>query len=631
MIIKLNSLNKISFIRILFLLKQLIGLVVLFMFCRLLFFLFNFNYFIPIKSILVIESFLYGFHFDFSVIVKINFIYIVLFLFASNSLFEKIWFRLILNVLFILSNSVFLTLSLIDIVYFSFVNKRISSEIWFYINTMKSELLYLFPHYLIQYWYLFFCFIVCICGLFKLSISNCFTFKIKTESPNDMINKIIPLGFILILCISARGINKEPLRSNIVTNFISIEFAALSLNTPFVIIENTFKKEDVLMCKSYIDSSIHFNKKFLSNKSVQKQNVVIIILESFSKEYSGLLNQNKGYTPFLDSLIRKGFVCTNAYANGRTTLEALPAILCSMPSLCETPIILSLDKYKQLHSLAENLNNENYSTSFFYGARNGNLGINTFIHKAGFKNYYGKNEFGDCKSQCAWGIPDDMFFNYFAKKIDSFKEPFFTCFLSLSSHSPFDISKEYSVKFVNSPTALLKSISYTDYCLSLFFKSISKAKWFNNTLFVLVADHVTYSNSFKYSTNAGMFSIPMLYYHPKDSLLKGCFSKITQQIDIKPSILNYLHYSKEFKAYGNSIFDSESKRFAVMKLFNQYQIIDSNAIITFDSKGDFLQAYKLINNNYMHDDLFKSRNNNIFDSEKRTLKTLLYNLNYNEK
>ena len=112
-----------------------------------------------------------------------------------------------------------------------------------------------------------------------------------------------------------------------------------------------------------------------------------------------------------------------------------------------------------------------------------------------------------------------------------------------------------------------------------FFAFAKKQTWYQNTLFVITADHSTVAWSDKYNSPVGAFAIPIIYFDPSDSIPKR-FEPVTQQTDIMPSILDYLHYENPFIAFGNSIFDNHAQRFALNYLNEEYQIIDSSGYIS---------------------------------------------------
>ncbi|MEP6845162.1 MAG: LTA synthase family protein, partial [Panacibacter sp.] len=359
-----------------------------------------------------------------------------------------------------------------------------------------------------------------------------------------------------------------------------------------------------------IYSPVHYPKTD-SAAPFKKENVVIILLESFSKESLGGYNKDldsgeyKGYTPFLDSLMQVSKICWNSFANGSKSIDALPSALAGIPNGPD-PFVLTPYSSDSIYGLPDILKNEGYNTSFFHGAPNGSMGFSALVKMLGIEHYYGKNEYNhDEDFDGTWGIWDEPFFQYFAHTLSTFKQPFFSTIFSVSSHEPFKVPKEYEGKFKKGPIPVLECISYTDMALRKFFETASKTDWFNHTLFVISADHSTLAFHPEYQTAWGDVSIPIIFYHPGDSTLRETDSlAVTQQIDIMPGVLSYLHYDKPYFSYGENFFDSKRLNFSV-SYNGGYRWIENDHLLFFDgikSKGLY---------NYRADRLFK---NNLIDS-----------------
>eukprot|EP01136_Pigoraptor_vietnamica_P009902 Opistho-1_new@46921 len=139
---------------------------------------------------------------------------------------------------------------------------------------------------------------------------------------------------------------------------------------------------------------------------------------------------------------------------------------------------------------------------------------------------------------------------------------FFSAFFSVSSHHPFKVPEKYKGKFPKGPLPVQEPMGYTDMALRKFFKTASAMPWYNNTIFVLVADHATVSYLPEYQNIAGYFSIPILFYYPGGEL-KGKTDKLIQQIDIMPTVLNYLNYDKPYFAFGFDALNTKQDNFVV--------------------------------------------------------------------
>jgi len=170
---------------------------------------------------------------------------------------------------------------------------------------------------------------------------------------------------------------------------------------------------------------------------------------------------------------------------------------------------------------------------------------------------------------------------YFIENCNQMKKPFINVFFSLSSHHPYSIPSHLQNRFPKGTLPIHESIGYADYALGMFFEKASKTEWYNNTLFVITADHTGPSNSMKYNSKAGHFMIPLLFYHPGGNL-KSEFERVTQQTDIIPGILDYLNYDEPFTAFGNSPFDSLKTPFAVNYPGDVYQVIGDKYLVQFD-------------------------------------------------
>jgi phosphoglycerol transferase MdoB-like AlkP superfamily enzyme len=376
---------------------------------------------------------------------------------------------------------------------------------------------------------------------------------------------------------------------------------SIVLNTPFAFIR-TMGKTKVQRARYYNNEEVEsiYPVEFHPHDTAgfQPQNVVVIILESFSKEFFGIYNSEKengtykGYTPFLDSLARHSLTFEHSFANGRKSIDGLPSVVSSIPSL-GVPYFLSPYSGNKINSMASLLRKKGYHTSFFHGAPNGSMGFQAFMNLAGVEEYYGMNDYKEkADYDGIWGIWDEKFLGFYADKLNTFKPPFFSAFFSLSSHHPFKVPAEYENKFKGGPLVIHKCIQYTDYSLKKFFDTVKDMPWYHNTLFVITADHTSSEIQFEESRTAwGFYSIPVLYFKPDNSLSR-MDSTVTQQTDILPSVLGYLKFDEPFVAYGRNIFSSTGEPCAFQYKDNAYQLIQGNYLLLFDGKRSLaLYAY----------------------------------------
>lgn len=600
---------KIFISNIVLLTKRIFFLMVLYTFCRVYFLLCNLSSFQPVEARELFHSFLAGLRFDFSAIFFLNVIFYIPhffpFKFVENKKYQSILTQIVIAV-----NMFGILLNIIDTGYFSFQNGRSGAD---FLETMlfSTDTVNLLPQYIRDYWYHLLVFIGLYVVLEKffpryksLNIENQKFAAIKCS----LIAIVFSVGSFFIY----RGFGVKTFSIVDAMRYTEAKYASITLNTPFTVVRTMGKTGIVL--RTYFDdikSESIFSAKNqfeFSDKDFSNKNVVIFILEGFSQRSVGALHTTeKGYTPFLDSIIQNGYAFTNAFANGTKSIQAVPAILSSIPQLTDVTIIGSKYAANKVDALPTVLREKGYQTAFFHGAFNGSMGFDKYCEAVGFDAYYGMNEFLETHSMegnydSDWGIFDDKFLLYTKTQLDSFKQPFFSTVFTISSHHPYVVPEEYKSLFTEKRQEL-NALRYADFSLQMFFEKASQSNWFSNTIFVFVADH-TVPYSFDPDVTSDFISpvdrhrIPIVFYAPGDTTLRGKESRIVEQTDILPSVLYLLRYNKPFIAFGSNAFGSTDKSHAVYYSGGTYTYIDSTSVIDFDGET-VSNCFKIDNNSVL--------------------------------
>jgi phosphoglycerol transferase MdoB-like AlkP superfamily enzyme len=376
--------------------------------------------------------------------------------------------------------------------------------------------------------------------------------------------------------------------------------AGIVLNTPFALIRtygfNEFEVPDYFSDEAemaQIFDPIHHP----TDSTFKKKNVVVIIIESFGREYIGAYNKHldgghyKGYTPFVDSLIAHSLTFTHSYCNGRKSIDGMPSILSSIPMFVE-PFFLSPYSNNAISGIADCLNGKGYSTAFFHGAERGSMGFMAFARATKFQNYYGREDFvadkrtvGDEAFDGWWGISDEPFLQYMNLKLSETPQPFMAAVFTLSSHHPFRVPDPYKDVYKEEALPIHKVIRYTDNALRLFFESARKQPWFENTIFAITSDHTNMSNHEEYKTDLGGFCSPVIFYDPTGEMGVGMRDAIAQQIDIMPTILGYLGYDQPYLGFGIDLLKTPAEdTWAVNYLNGIYQYVKYGYVLQFDGQ-----------------------------------------------
>ena len=593
---------------------RILLIMFLFLLCRIGFFLFNYKMFPGVSLSQFITIIRGGLVFDISALVYVNILFIFLHIIPLEIRYKDVY-QMVLKYIFFITNGIAIAMNGMDFVYYRFVDKRATADVF---KTFEHEtnMVKLFFRFLIDYWP---------ATLFTLSAWFLMVYlynKVKTKKPapaNRIVYYVInilmiPLVIALVIG-AARGGYKHSTRPITISNAARYvetpRDVAIVLNTPFSFFR-TFDKKALVKYEFFDNEKLNnlYNPHYIpvKTKPFSNDNIVIIILESFAREYIGALNPGleggtyEGYTPFIDSLIKVSLTFDVSVANGKKSIDAMPSILASVPSL-ETPYTISHYANNQINGLPELLKKKGYYTTFFHGAPNGSMGFDSFAKVAGFDDYYGLNQYPE-KSDFdgMWGVWDEPFFKFFAGKLDSFKQPFLASIFSVSSHHPFEVPKKYIGKFKKGPAPIVEVVGYTDFALREFFDEISSSPWFKNTLFVITADHTNESIHKEFQNNFGSYSIPIIFFKP-GSDLRGIKNRIAQQIDIMPTVLSYLNYDDDYIAFGNNLLDDSRESFAFNTSGSTYhlyfkdhilEMIDNKPIGLYNYKKDILLEKNLI-------------------------------------
>lgn len=570
------------------LLSQLSVLLVLYFLCRLIFIYYNrsaFNFHSASEILLVC---FYGARFDLSAIFFTNSIYILLVLFPGTFVFNK-YYLLFIKYLFLLTNSFFLLLNFIDTAYFPFTSKRMQFDAFRFVTGKKGNDFYtLLPTFLLEYWHLW---LSCLLLLFLLFKAYKRTLTIRQKVTPSLRNYLYAsLAFLAATGLSViairGGMQLKPLSIIHASEMVESKNIAAVLNTPFSVLY-TIKKKSLAPVSYFPEKEItgcyNGTHQPVNKDPFTRQNVVIIIVESLSKNYLGSFNR-EAKTPFLDSVFSQGLVFPNGFANAKESIQGIPAILSSIPSWQDDPFIFSPYSANSITSFATVLKKQGYQSSFFHGGSNGTMGFDSYCKLAGFDHYYGKNEYNNNADYDGdWGIWDEPFLQFMAGKLSEMPKPFFSAVFTLNTHHPYRVPEKYEERFRQNGRPILSCVQYADLAIARFFETAKKTDWYNNTLFIFTADHADQNTGDEPATALDRYRIPIAFYKP-DGSLKGIRPTIASQIDILPSTLHLLNYPDPYFSLGNDLFGNTCRDFSVSYSSGIYQYIDSSYCYQFNGQ-----------------------------------------------
>ena len=567
---------------------------------------------------------------------------------------------------YMIVNGACIATNLADSVYFKYTMRRTTNTVFSEFSN-EGNIGSIIGVEFLRHWYLVLLFIIIMWGMWKCYFGSGFKIKKRTtDMPRGKrlmkyyIVETLCFGIFIPLCICGmRGGATTAVRPITISNanqyVVHPQEAGIVLNTPFSLIRTIGKKvfeiPDYMSEKemnalfspekrpNFSPSLTNSSSSLIPNSSSlipnsQKKNVVILIVESFGREYIGGYNKwldggkYKGYTPFVDSLMQHSQTFLYSYCNGRKSIDGMPSILSSIPMFVE-PFFLTPASMNDVSGIAGELKNKGYYSAFFHGAENGSMGFQAFARKTGFIDYFGRTEYdadkrfdGDKDFDGMWAIWDEPFLQFFATKMSEFKQPFVSAVFTASSHHPYKVPEKYKDIYKEEGIAIHKCIRYTDNALRLFFEKAKTQPWYENTLFVITSDHTNLSDHAYYQTDLGGFCSPIIFFDPSGDLQPGMRNAIAQQIDIMPTVLSYLGYDRPYVAFGCDLLTTKDEdTWAVNYLNGIYQYVKGDWLLQFD--GQKAKALYRFRTDLLLKDNLLTKEPNVAKNMERQVKAII--------
>ena len=593
---------------------RLIATLLVLSISRWMLYLFNLQFFHQLDTGQALKLYLYGMRFDLPIVFGINILTILFYCFPSRIIYKG-ELQTFVDIIYIVTNAIAVLLNFLDIVCFHFFGKHLTINLIKVLLHSDEVSFGVVRQVFFDYWYLLVIFVLFVLITIVVAQHTKIQKPEKEEKPHWQLRQAISLVVMLLLTVVAArgGLQAKPISVETAMQYTDPQNAPILLNTPFCLL-TTHETELIERTEQYESnfSPIHYDltaNRFIEADSLATDsvpsNVVVIILKNVGQEMVGYYSHDRRseLTPFLDSLLGQSLTF-NGMSNSRRSLEALPAILASIPSMMENDFVRSPYADNDFDAYSQHLQRHGYNTIFMHGGKNGILGFDAFSRRAGFSKYFGRTEYGDDSDYDGqWGIYDGPFLQYAAKTLNRVHEPFATAIYTLSSRYPYKVPKNFKLPEESYFwTGFEKTVYYVDCSLRDFFETASQMSWYDHTLFVITAD---YSNNEhfqpEYSNVWGMYSIPIAFYYPKKiKALKN--EEIAQQIDLGPSILSVLEVNDTLLSFGRNLFDTLSEPSFVSYFNLTYQYCDGTYLVQSDGENPF-GVFKPINDSLLNDNL----------------------------
>ncbi|MFA7382222.1 MAG: sulfatase-like hydrolase/transferase [Desulfurivibrionaceae bacterium] len=336
------------------------------------------------------------------------------------------------------------------------------------------------------------------------------------------------------------------------------------------------------------DNSTDIERELVSIHPEKRHNVVLIMVESLSAEYLGAFGNTGGLTPNLDALAKDGLLFNRLYATGTRTVRGMEAVTLSVPPTPGQSIVKRPDN-ANLFSLGFVFRDKGYDTRFFYGGYGYFDNMNAFFGGNGFD----VTDRGDLSSEETsfaniWGVCDEDILGRALLEFDqsaSRKKPFFGYVMTTSNHRPFTYP-EGKID-IPSKTGRPGGVKYTDYAIGKFIAAARHHSWFDNTIFIVVADHCAGSAG-RQELPVHSYHIPLIFYGP--GIIKpGVNTTLASQIDLGPTLFGILNWQYHSKFFGKDILAADFTPRAFIGNYQRLGYLENGYLAILDERQGISQ------------------------------------------
>jgi phosphoglycerol transferase MdoB-like AlkP superfamily enzyme len=418
---------------------------------------------------------------------------------------------------------------------------------------------------------------------------------VPTTEKYDLKNGLLSLVFLALMFLGIRGRieEKSPIRIGTAYFCNNAFLNQLGLNPNFTLIRSYLdsqKLENVQVNLMEEQSALNLvQKQFnvspgVSSSPLSRQitfdssastphNVVLVIMESMSAAKMSRHGNNHRLTPFLDSLSNEGIYFENAYTSGIHTFNGIFSTLFGFPALFRQHPMKESGAHK-FGGIFSALKPHNYSTVYFTTHDGQFDNVEGFLRSNDCERIVSKPDYPSEKVKTTLGVPDDYMFEFAMPRLNELharNKPFFAAFMTASDHGPYYIPEYFKPRNTETKQQI---VEYADFSLKKLLEMAAQQPWFNNTLFVFVADHGASMDGL-YDMSLTYNHSPLLFYSPDILKAKRVESKIAGQIDVFPSIMGILRLPYQNNTLGIDLF-RENRPYIYFNADDKYGVLNDN-------------------------------------------------------
>ncbi len=589
------------------LLRVVLAWLIVFAIHRLVFVLFGWHLFHDVPTPEIIKSFFYGLRLDLSLIGYVC--AFPLLLYVVQIFIPRLkWLKTLHQYYVVFLLIVFSAINIIDVNIFKVWGSKIDYKVLHlmfndthdalvssYAAPWVSSIIILITEVFISLW------------LIKKIV---FKYKTITHHKKSVALLSIKSAVVFGLCFIAirGGVGIAPINYSAAYFSVHQNANMAALNTEWVLIKSILDADDVSTKQyTYIndENELLNASQSLRNKNttdstlpiltMQRPNICLIILESFSADFISSLGGEKNITPQFEQLSSQGLLFTNIYASGDRTYKGLPAILSAQPAFGNKNIIEENSKQQKLPSLSQDLMKQGYANYFLYGGDLQFSNIKSYLLSHGFGHYDDVKTLYTHEANSKWGLHDDITFTILSQQLNTLQTPFFSAYLSLSNHEPFDLPTAHHFGTKDNTEKIKSTAFFTDSCLGDFVEKAKKTKWFDQTLFVVLADHGTnLLRNYTQNFDPRKFRIPLLLFGGalKTEYRGKQISVVGNQTDLIHTLLAQLHLPAQRFFWSQDLLSHQPPLQTHYVFNNGFAVVSKTDTIIFDANANTIRLGK---------------------------------------
>ena len=314
-----------------------------------------------------------------------------------------------------------------------------------------------------------------------------------------------------------------------------------------------------------------------------KPNVILIVWESFTEKALSKTVDGRPVIKFFPQLFKEGIYFSNCYSSGDRTDKGISAILSGYPALPKGSIVNYPEKTAKLPGLGNIFLENGYSTQFYYGGEPEFANIKSYLTAQQFQQLITKEDFNAADMNSKWGAHDDVVMKKLSIDISTMQQPFFTTWLTLSSHEPFETPVPIVFNGNDKETKFFNSLHYTDSIVYCFINELKKLPVWQNTIVIISADHGHYMPIT--GKRADDYRIPVLWLGGALKKQNVVIDKTVNQLDLAGSLVQQLHFPAAPFPFGKNVFDSTAGHWTFFTYNDGIGFVTDSSRLLFDNAG----------------------------------------------